>query len=100
MATTTLPMPSLVLWSSLHGLDRRSKASPGNPQSLGCNGVSVKRDSSSASLALARSIDWVVVSAQPDPRFSPNQHFARLHQLKLLLQSRLLLAPGDEMVRR
>jgi hypothetical protein len=62
--------------------------------------VSVKRDSSSASLALARSIDWVVVSAQPDPRFSPNQHFARLHQLKLLLQSRLLLAPGDEMVRR
>jgi hypothetical protein len=33
--------------------------------------VSVKRDSSSVSLALARSIDWVVESAQPDPRFSP-----------------------------
>ena len=33
--------------------------------------VSVKRDSSSASLALARSIDSQVVSTQPDPRFSP-----------------------------
>ena len=33
--------------------------------------VSVKRDSSSASLALTRSIDSAVMSTQPDPRFSP-----------------------------
>ena len=52
---------------------------------------SVKRDSSSASLALARFTESPVLSCE---------HFAALHQLKLLLYARLLLlAPSDETIR-
>lgn len=86
-------------------LKQQAKYRPGKLDSLAgfetvAGPASVKSDSSSASLSLARLLDSMVVSTQPDPRSSPVRTLRASKQLELLLKAGLLLlAPSDESIR-